>query len=136
MKYIANVKIQAVRDFKKTVTAAKNSRKMFWRSQASELAEMLDQALEQLKQSVQDLQIGVDALIGFYKRDADIFERCDDSYGNVGDVFRMTAADLFVDYASRCLGKDKVAEQILELQEDDGYGVRDTLIDQEETRTH
>jgi len=124
-----NTDTQTVRDFKKTVTAAKNSRKMFWRSQAPDLAEMLNQALEQLKQSVRDPQTGVDALIDFYKRDADIFERCDDSYGNVGDVFRMTAADLFVDYASKCPDKDKVAAQILELQEDDGYGVRDALID-------
>ncbi len=66
---------------------------MFWRSQAPELAEMLGEALEQLKQTVSDPQIEVDALIVFYKRDADIFERCDDSYGNVGDVFRMTAAE-------------------------------------------
>jgi hypothetical protein len=120
---------QVVKDFKKTVTAAKNSRKMFWRSQAPDLADMLNQALEQLKQSVQDPQIGVDALIDFYKRDADIFERCDDSYGNVGDVFRMTAAELFVDYASRCPDKEKVTAQMLELQEGDGYGVRDALID-------
>jgi hypothetical protein len=129
MKSIANVETQAVRDFKKTVTAAKNSRKMFWRSQAPELAEMLGEALEELKQSVHDPQAGVDALIAFYMRDADIFERCDDSYGNVGDVFRMTAADLFADYAGRCPDKDKVAEQVLELQDKDSYGIRDALID-------
>ncbi len=116
MRRMANDEMEAVRDFKKTVTAAKNSREMFWRSQAPELAEMLGEALEQLKQTVSDPQTGVDALIGFYKRDADIFERCDDSYGNVGDVFRMAAADLFADYASRCPDKDKVAAQILELQ--------------------
>ena len=130
MKSTTNIETQSVTDFKKTVTAAKNSRKMFWRSQAPELAEMLGEALEHLKQTVSDPQTGVDALIGFYKRDADIFEHCDDSFGNVGDIFRMIAADLFVDYASRCADKDKVAAQILELQEDDGYGVRDTLIDQ------
>lgn len=129
MKPIANDESQAVRDFRKAVTAAKNSREMFWRSQAPELAEMLAEALEGLKQAVSDPQAGVDALIGFYKRDADIFERCDDSFGNVGDIFRMTAADLFADYASQCPDKDKVAAQILELQEDDSYGVRDALID-------
>jgi len=41
----------------------------------------------------------------------------------------MTAADLFADYASQCPDKDKVAAQILELQEDNDYGVRDALID-------
>lgn len=102
MKRMQNDETQAVKDFKKTVTAAKNSRKMFWRSQAPDLAYMLNYALEQLKQSVHDPQAGAEALIDFYKRDAEIFERCDDSYGNVGDVFRITAAEIFADYASRC----------------------------------
>ena len=75
---MTNLDTQAVRDFKKAVTAAKNRRHMFWRSQAPGLAYMLNQALEQLKQSVSDPQIGVDTLIGFYKRDVDIFERCDE----------------------------------------------------------
>jgi tetratricopeptide (TPR) repeat protein len=120
---------KAIKDFKKAVTAAKNRRTMFWRSQAPDLAGMLDQALGQLKQSVHDPQAGVDALIDFYKRDAAIFERCDDSFGSVGDVFRMSAADLFVVYAKRCPDKDKVSQQILDVQEGDDYGVRDTLID-------
>lgn len=120
---------QAVRDFKKAVTAAKNRREMFWRSQAPELASMLTQALEQLKKTVRDPQVGVEVLVDFYKRDAEIFERCDDSYGNVGDIFRITAAEMFADYASQCTEKEKIADQALSLQEDSDYGVRDILID-------
>ncbi len=120
---------QAVKEFKKAVTAAKNRREMFWRSQAPDLADMLTHALEQLKKTVRDPQIGVEALVDFYKRDAEIFERCDDSYGNVGDVFRITAADMLADYASQCADKDKIADQLLALQEDSNYGVRDILID-------
>lgn len=104
---------QAAKDFKKAVTAAKNRREMFWRSQAPDLADMLTQALEQLKKTVRDPQVGVDALVDFYKRDAEIFERCDDSYGNVGDVFRIAAAEMFVDYASQCVDKEQIAEQVL-----------------------
>jgi hypothetical protein len=44
---------------------------------------------------------------------------CDDSSGNIGDVFRYDAKELFVDYASRCREKEKK----------DNYGIRDTLID-------
>ena len=102
---------------------------MFWRSQAPDLAGMLTQALEQLKKTVHDPQVGVEALVDFYKRDADILERCDDSFGNVGDVFRIAAAEMFVDYASQCSDKEKIAEQVLALQEDSNYGVRDVLID-------
>lgn len=120
---------QAAKDFRKALTAAKNRKSMFWRSQAPELASMLARALEQLKGAVQDSQIGVEAILGFYKRDAEIFERCDDSFGNVGDVFRFTAAEMFTDYAGQCADKEKIAEQVLALQEDDNYGVRDILID-------
>lgn len=120
---------QAVKDFKKAVTAAKNRRDMFWRSQAPDLADMLTRALEQLKEEVRDPQIAVEALVDFYKRDAEIFERCDDSYGNVGDVFRITAAEMFAEYARQCGDKKKIADQILALQEDSDYGVRDILID-------
>lgn len=128
-EFVTTPDIQAVKDFKKAVTAAKNRRDMFWRSQAPDLADMLTQALEQLKKAVRDPQIGVEALVDFYKRDADIFERCDDSYGNVGDVFRITAAEMFANYASQCADKEKIADQVLALQEDSNYGVRDILID-------
>ena len=110
---MVNSDTQAAKDFKKAVTAAKNRREMFWRSQAPDLAGMLTQALEQLKKTVHDPQVGVEALVDFYKRDADILERCDDSFGNVGDVFRIAAAEMFVDYASQCVDKEQIAEQVL-----------------------
>ena len=56
---------QAAKDFRKALTAAKNRKSMFWRSQAPELASMLARALEQLKGAVQDSQIGVEAILGF-----------------------------------------------------------------------
>ena len=120
---------QAAKNFKKAVTAAKNRKDMFWRSQAPELAFMITDALEQFKEEVKDPHLGVKTLLDFYKRDTEIFERCDDSFGNVGDVFRITAAKMFADYASRCPDKDRIIAEILELQSDDGYGIRDVLID-------
>jgi hypothetical protein len=128
-KSVSDSDIRAAKDFKKAVTAAKNRKDMFWRSQAPELAAMITDALEQFNKEVKDPHLGVNALLDFYKRDAEIFEWCDDSFGNVGDVFRFTAAKMFADYASRCTDKDKIADQILELQDDDGYGIRDVLID-------
>jgi tetratricopeptide (TPR) repeat protein len=126
---MTNPSLRAAKDFKKAVTAAKNHKTMFWRSQAPELALMLTDALEQFKKMVKDPQIGVRALVDFYKRDAEIYERCDDSYGNVGDVFRITAARMLAHYASQCVNKDEIADQVLALQEDSNYGVRDILID-------
>jgi hypothetical protein len=54
---------------------------------------------------------------------------CDDSSGNIGDVFRYDAKELFVEYASRCEDKEKIADIILQVNQKDNYGIRDTLID-------
>lgn len=128
-KSMTNSDTHAAKNFKKAVTAAKNRRDMFWRSQGPELALMITDALEKFKKAVQDPRVGVSAMVDFYKRDAEIFERCDDSFGNVGDVFRITAAQMLVDYASQCANKDEIADEVLALQEDSNYGVRDILID-------
>ena len=120
---------RVAQNFKKAVTAAINRRDMFWRSQGPELALMITDALEKFKKAVQDPQVGVSAMVDFYKRDAEIYERCDDSYGNVGDVFRFAAAQMFAGFASQCTYKDAIADEVLALQEDDDYGVRDVLID-------
>ncbi len=39
----------------------------------------------------------------FFEADAAIFNRCDDSNGNIGDVFRFTAANQFVSFVRRQL---------------------------------
>ncbi len=65
----------------------------------------------------------------FYEADNVILEMCDDSRGNIGDVFRNDAKKMFVDYASRCPDKEKIANIILKLNQNDNYGIRDTLID-------
>ena len=72
---------------------------------------------------------GVELVAAFYEADNTIFEMCDDSSGNIGDVFRYDAKELFVDYASRCTDKEKIADIILKINKKDNYGIRDTLID-------
>ena len=54
---------------------------------------------------------------------------CDDSSGYIGDLFRFNAKELFIDYACRCADKENVADIILKLNQEDNYGIRDTLID-------
>jgi hypothetical protein len=78
---------------------------------------------------VDDPLTGVELVAAFYEADNTIFEMCDDSSGNIGDVFRYDAKELFVDYASRCTDKEKIADIILKLNLKDNYGIRDTLVD-------
>ncbi len=85
--------------------------------------------LQNLKAGVDDPLTGVELVAAFYEADSTIFDMCDDSNGNIGDVFRYDAKELFVDYASRCADKEKIAEIILSVNKKDNYGIRDTLID-------
>lgn len=58
-----------------------------------------------------------------------IFEQCDDSSGDIGDVFSCRAHDLFVRYASDYSDKARLAEKLVELCRTDDYGVRNILFD-------
>lgn len=117
-----------VQRFKKKLSGLKHSRRFIdWRG-ASGFARELEMLLQDLKSGVDDPLTGVELVAAFYEADDTIFEMCDDSSGNIGNVFRYDAKELFVDYASRCSNKDKIADIILKVNQEDSYGIRDTLI--------
>ncbi|MBL7048912.1 MAG: hypothetical protein ISR96_05285 [Nitrospira sp.] len=117
-----------VQRFKKKLSGLKRSRRFIdWRGSAS-FARELEMLLQDLKSGVDDPLTGVELVAAFYEADSIIFEMCDDSSGNIGDVFRYDAKELFVDYAARCSDKDKIADTILKVNQKDSYGIRDTLI--------
>jgi len=117
-----------VQRFKGKLTSLKRSRSFVdWRG-SSGFARELSILLQDLKADVADPLTGVELVAAFYEADKDIFEQCDDSSGYIGDVFRVDAKELFVEYASRCSDHQKIADIILNLNRKDGYGVRDTLV--------
>lgn len=99
-----------------------------WKESAA-FAYELEMLLENLKSGVEDSRTGVELVAEFYKADRAIFEQCDDSSGNVGDVFRFSAKELFVSYATQCRDKQWVSDLLYELNRNDDYGVRDILVD-------
>ncbi len=118
-----------VQRFKTKLSRLKRSRRFVdWRGSAS-FSRELEMLLQDLKSGVDDPFTGVELVAAFYEADNIIFEVCDDSSGNIGDVFRYDAKELFVDYASRCKDKEKIADIILRVNQKDNYGIRDTLID-------
>lgn len=118
-----------IQRFKKKLSGLKR-RKSFidWRGAAS-FSRELEMLLQDLKSGVDDPLTGVELVAAFYEADNTIFEMCDDSSGNIGDVFRYDAKELFVEYASRCTDKERIADLILKVTQKDNYGIRDTLID-------
>ncbi|RJP78596.1 MAG: hypothetical protein C4522_12535 [Desulfobacteraceae bacterium] len=118
-----------IQRFKKKLAGLKRSRRFIdWRG-SSGFARELSMLLQDVKAGVDDPLTGVELVAAFYETDSTVFEMCDDSSGNIGDVFRYDAKELFVDYASRCTDKEKIADIILNVNQKDSYGIRDTLID-------
>ncbi|MBU4318201.1 MAG: hypothetical protein KKF30_13135 [Proteobacteria bacterium] len=118
-----------VQRFKKKLSSLKRSRRFIdWRGAAG-FGRELEMLLQDLKSGVNDPFTGVELVAAFYEADNTIFEMCDDSSGNIGEVFRYDAKELFVDYATRCADKEKIADIILKVNQKDNYGIRDTLID-------
>lgn len=118
-----------VQRFKKKLSSLKRRKRFIgWRESAS-FSRKLEMLLQDLKSGVDDPITGLKLVATFYEADNTIFEMCDDSSGNIGDVFRYHAKELFVDYAARCSDKDKIADIILKMNKKDSYGIRDTLID-------
>lgn len=118
-----------VQRFKKKLSDLKHSRRFIdWRGAAG-FGRELEMLLQDVKAGVDDPLTGIELVAEFYESDNTIFEMCDDSSGNIGDVFCYDAKELFVDYASRCADKEIIADIILKVNQKDNYGVRDTLID-------
>jgi hypothetical protein len=118
-----------VQRFKQKLSGLKHSSRFIdWRG-ASSFGRELEMLLQDLKSGVDDPITGVELVAAFYEADNTIFEMCDDSSGNIGDVFRYDAKELFVEYSKRCEEKQKVADIILKVNQKDNYGIRDTLID-------
>ena len=99
-----------------------------WR-EASDFAHKLELMLEDLKSGTDDPETGVELTAAFFEADGAIFHQSDDSNGSIGDVFRHDARNLFVHYASRYDNKARLCELLIQLYENDEYGVRDVLIE-------
>lgn len=96
---------------------------------SSQFSSELEDLLADLNSGVGSPEEGFQLICEFYKADSAFFEQADDSSGHIGDVFRGTAIDLFIKFATEIKDKKIVINQMLELMKDDGYGVRDELIE-------
>lgn len=117
-----------IKRFKRKLSGLKRRKRFINWSESASFARELEMLLQNLKSGVGDPLTGVEMVAAFFEADNTIFDLCDDSNGDIGDVFRFDAIELFVNYASRCEDKEKIADIILKLNQEDNYGIRDTLI--------
>ncbi len=89
------------------------------RAFAYELRELLS-----LLNDVKNPDTGLELVGQFLEADKSIFERCDDSNGEIGSVYGYEVANFFVNFANRCADKQKVIDYTIHLNQNDGYCVR------------
>lgn len=107
----------------------KRSKRFVGRRESYGISHELEDMFVALGKDLPDPIEGLKVVADFYEADNAILDHCDDSDGTVGDVFRFTACDYFVNYASLCEDKERVAALMLRLYAEDDYGVRDVLLD-------
>lgn len=118
-----------VNRFRKKFSTLKHSTHFVDYGEAPAFARKLQVLLQDLAEAVEDPVQGIDLVTDFFEMDNALFDRCDDSMGCIGDVFRYDAAQLFKTFASHCEDKQQVAQVIVDVNRQNNYGVRDCLID-------
>lgn len=122
-------KTPAALEMGKWLTSVKRSRSMVWRSGSRQWAGEVLARLEGWCATLDDARDGCALLFQFYQGDDALFSHCDDSNGDLGDLFRNDAKTLFTGFAKRCDDKDWISAELFKLLQDDDYGVRDSLLE-------
>ncbi|GMQ81553.1 MAG: hypothetical protein BMS9Abin05_0985 [Rhodothermia bacterium] len=115
--------------FTRALGDLKRRNKFYGSRESFELARQLTGILADLTAARLEPRSGVQAMVDFYRADTRIFESCDDSFGNVSDVFCHDAVDVFASYASECTDEDWIVEVVIELNQRDDYCVRLSLLE-------
>jgi hypothetical protein len=120
---------ELVKQIKSKLTGLKRRRSFVdWRG-AQRFTNELEGLLDDVKAAVEDAKVGVELTASFFRADRSIFERCDDSSGFIGGIFRFKAMDIFVEYARCYEDKDRLVDLVIDMMGDDGYCVRECLVD-------
>jgi len=120
---------EKVTRFKDRIAELQNSGDFYdWRHVAA-FGRELERLLDDVAESVKDCRAGVELMSLFFESDGVIFESCDDSSGEIGGIFQDSAAGIFAEFAAGCSDKQWIRNRLVKLLSEDGYGVRDSLLD-------
>jgi len=108
----------------------KNSTEYFAWDETTALVNRLGGILDDIYAgSAEDPCLGAELVLDFFETDEAVLEMCNDSGGNVGDIYTYEARDLFLSYAPHHPKKEDLADRVFALTRTDDYGVRIVLID-------
>ena len=121
---------EAASEIRKRLSAVSRSKTFVPRSRAATLADVLETQREAVQAYVaKDApSVALDVLWRFMGLADRVFDRCDDSYGLVGDVFRSARSDLGRAAAAARPDPVRLAGQIFDALWRNGFGQYDGLI--------
>lgn len=96
-------------EFRVWVASLERSKRSTWGRETAEFADEIGCRLAELDSKVDDPETGTKLVAAFLATSESVYARCDDSNGDLQDVYEGDGAELFVGYASRWNGKDEVA---------------------------
>lgn len=116
--------------FKTRLTSLKKSdRFISWR-ESSDFSNKLRDILDDLELANPAPNQGLKLISSFIKTDNEVLNRCDDSDGIIGEIYSSDARNLFITYARACDDKDWIEDLLFEFMHDDGFGVRESILDE------
>ncbi len=126
----ANGPDAAAAEIRRRLAALSRAKKFVSRSHAATLADDLEVQREAIQKHVteQDPGLALELLWRFITLGERVFDRCDDSYGLVGEVFRSARADIGRVAAAACPDPVKLADRTFEAIWRNGFGNYDGLI--------
>lgn len=71
---------------------------------------------------------GLELVVAFYETDTAVFGNCDDSSGLISDLYRFDARRLLIKFGSQVDDKEWLADKIFDLNQENGFGVRDYVL--------
>lgn len=120
---------EAVAVFKRKLSGIKRRKRFYHRSNASVFARELESTLEILSKPGIPPGNALKALVSFFQSDSKLMEMADDSYGDMGYVFRNVATKLFAKTAAQINDQPLLIKTFKKLYEKNSYGVRDAIVD-------
>lgn len=110
------------------ISGLKRTRKFYdWKS-VRRLREKVELTLEAIVALDVEPKMGFKLVVSFFETDNAVYGNCDDSSGTIGDLYTYDAVNQLIRFGKHCDDKPWMAEQIFELNQSDGYGVRDCTL--------
>jgi hypothetical protein len=110
------------------ISGLKRIKKFYdWKS-VSKLREKVELTLETIEALDVQPAKGFEIVVSFFETDNTVYGNCDDSSGTIGDLYKYSAVNQLIRFGKQCDDKPWLAEQIFQLNQSNGYGVRDGIL--------